>query len=180
MIDELLGKAKTLLAIELSQAGVEITNMTTKGSVKILMSAMTARVTMSATLHANTTEDGRTIVDGKTIQPFKIDIVGMATNFDELVTLKDLVGDMTSYFSVKINGVTWDEVFANRIDIDQSAEYMSVSPITMAFSKVLTRRFGYVDVANGEDSPNRNIGDVAPKGSTLTIQQYFENLLRRI
>lgn len=180
MISELLENARTLLATERSQAGVEVTNMTTNGSVSITMSAMQAQVALSATLHTNTTEDGRTIVDGKTIQPFKIDIVGMATSFDELVALKDLVGDMSSYFSVKINGITWDEVFANRIDIDQSAQHMSASPINLAFSRVLTRRVGYVKVANGADSPNRNIGDVAPKGSTLTVQQYFENLLRRL
>ncbi|WVW37733.1 hypothetical protein Gekk315_00021 [Aeromonas phage Gekk3-15] len=172
--------ASTILVTSASKSGVKISNLTTNTTVFLRMAAMDAEVTMEATNHKSKMESGNIIVDGKTIQPFKVYISGFAQSFEELEAATKVLASKSHYYSVTINGIAWDNVLADELNIDQSAEALSVSPITLAFTQAIVRQFDYVKTDAPADSPNRKFGDVKPNGATMTLGNLLDSILKRI
>lgn len=170
----------SILSALQSQLGVKIENLTTGRVEFIRFDALTTEISLQAEIHKHRLDNGQTIIDGRTRQPFTITLAGFCQTFKDFETARNILKSREHYYRITVNGRSWDNVLSNELATDQSAEAMSVSPVQFGFTQALVRQFGYVKTDASADAPNRVVGDVIPKDSTITLGQLWENIMKKI
>lgn len=172
--------AFTILPITDSKLGVKVKNLTTGLSVYFDLATTNAIIDLDSILNVHRLDFGLTLIDSRIIKPFAINISGFFEDIADLETAAKVIVSRRDYYEVTINGTMWTDVVAASVRIDQSADYLSVTPFEFVFVEIITSTIDYVITESPADEPTRNQGNIQPVGAERTLGNLIADKLRSV
>lgn len=109
-------------------------------------------IKLSSKMLLNTLENGFTNADSRVITPAKVSIEIVTTSIDAIERINKAIQSRNSLFTVVSRGLTVDNLMILNDSIDQNADILDGSPITINMSRVLFEKDDIEPFARAADS----------------------------
>lgn len=171
--------ANTILSGLFSKGAARIVNATTGAVVCPRLKVVEANIELSASVFRHKMEDGQIQTDSRIQEPSVIEIGGFIPDYLTLEEVNNVLTDRDSYYNLVIKDTVWMTLVCSSDELEQSAEVISATPVTISFKEIIKAITVDKPVEQNADSPTRQRGDVQPQNTTMTVEQANQKVLER-
>lgn len=170
----------SILSAIKSEAGVRIVNVTTGKDAFLSLDTTDVNIDASAILHTHKTAKARLIVDHRTVMPVAVRLSCFFDSLADFNRITNLMQATDALYMLVINGTLWSPMTGSTIEVNQDAETLSLIPTVLEFKQILPRQNTSTVTTQGADAMTARQGLKSLAGTSMTQDQLFEWMQRRI
>lgn len=172
--------ANTILSGLFSKGSARIVNATSGGVVCVNLKIVEADIELTATVFKHKMEDGQIQADARVQEPAEVHVSAFVPDYFTLDEVNKVLRDRNAYYNLIIKDVVWMTLVCANEEMEQSAEVINATPITLSFKEIIKAVSTDKPAEQNADENTRQRGDVQPQNTTTTVEQANQQVLGRM
>jgi hypothetical protein len=163
----------TILSSLLSAPALTVVSDTTGLNVAQALSVSKFTLKLRSRIFRHKREDGNTIVDARQVEPMKVELETFAPSLDAISTVNGAMMDRDGTYTVTSRGLVMRRMMVEAVDVKQSGDMISASPVKVGLKELLTQNqsnVGQQNVAQPGDSSLIDQGLQTISNAVTTVQ----------